>query len=244
MSYLVRSWNVFHGRTHPPARQAYLEDAVTLAAQGDPDVLCLQELPLWSSARLERWSGMAAYAVRTRRGLGFPGRWITNLHHGFFRSSLAGQANAVLVASRLAVLEHRWLVLNGLRSRAKERRMCQAVRVALPDGRTMLVLNLHLSHHGAGRPADAELRRAASFADELAVPGEPVILVGDFNVTPVTSSVLAVLTRGGFSAPSPGIDHILVRGTSSSPLEAWPDERRRLNGLLVSDHAPVELYVD
>lgn len=122
--------------------------------------------------------------------------------------------------------------------------MCQAVRVATEDGRTMLVLNLHLSHIGDGRPADAELRKAVDFADGMTEPGEPVILAGDFNVTSEASSVLVDLTRGGFSAPGPGIDHIIVRGTGSSRLEVWPEERRRLDGRLLSDHAPVELYVD
>src|SRR5205814_7724800 len=45
---LIRSWNVYHGRSHPPGRRAYLEAAVRLATADRPDVLCLQELPLWS----------------------------------------------------------------------------------------------------------------------------------------------------------------------------------------------------
>lgn len=245
MGFLIRSWNVFHGRTHPPGRRAYLEEAVRLAAEDGPDILCLQEVPVWAVEKLGAWSGMTASAVRTRRGVGFPARWLTNLHHGLFRSFLTGQANAVLVGPRLAALDHSRLVLSGLRSNwAKERRVCQAVRVANPEGETMLMLNLHLSHRGDGHPADAELRKAAEFADELAVPGEPVVLAGDFNVTPKASSALADLIRGGFSAPGAGIDHILVRGTGSSRLEVWPEERRRVNGRLLSDHAPVELQVE
>lgn len=245
MPYLLRSWNVFHGRTHPPGRHAYLEQAVRLAAEDGPDVLCLQELPLWSLAQLERWSGMTAFAVRTRRGVGFPARWLTDLHHGFFRSFLTGQANAVLVGPRLAMLDYRRLVLNGRWvDWAKERRVCQAVRVANAEGETMIVLNLHLSHLGDGHPADAELRKAAAFAEELAVRGEPIVLAGDFNVTPESSGALADLSRGGFSAPGPGIDHIVVRGIAASPLEVWPEARRRLDGRVLSDHAPVELHVE
>ncbi|MDX6465015.1 MAG: hypothetical protein QOI27_55, partial [Gaiellaceae bacterium] len=47
-----------------------------------------------------------------------------------------------------------------------------------------------------------------------------------------------------FSEPLPGsIDQILVRGLPSTPPVAWPEERRRAGGRLLSDHAPVELHV-
>ena len=45
----------------------------------------------------------------------------------------------------------------------------------------------------------------------------------------------------GWSALGPGIDHVLVRGLSVEPLLVWPEERRRQNGLVLSDHAPVEV---
>jgi endonuclease/exonuclease/phosphatase family metal-dependent hydrolase len=47
----------------------------------------------------------------------------------------------------------------------------------------------------------------------------------------------------GFSEPGPGIDHILVRGATASPMRRWPDEQRKLGDRLLSDHAPVELDV-
>jgi hypothetical protein len=34
-----------------------------------------------------------------------------------------------------------------------------------------------------------------------------------------------------------------VRGLSSSSPVAWPEDRRRVDGRLLSDHAPVELRV-
>jgi endonuclease/exonuclease/phosphatase family metal-dependent hydrolase len=72
-----------------------------------------------------------------------------------------------------------------------------------------------------------------------------VVLAGDFNVTAARSTVLRDLADGewGFSAPGPGIDHILVRGASTTPVHRWPDERRLHNGRLLSDHAPVELEI-
>jgi endonuclease/exonuclease/phosphatase family metal-dependent hydrolase len=41
-----------------------------------------------------------------------------------------------------------------------------------------------------------------------------------------------------------GIDQILVRSASSGHAKRWPDERRRLGGRLLSDHAPVEVTIE
>jgi len=47
-----------------------------------------------------------------------------------------------------------------------------------------------------------------------------------------------------FSPPIDGIDQILVRGLELARTpSAWPPERRRVNGGLLSDHAPVEAEV-
>lgn len=260
MSLLIRSWNVFHGRTYPSGRHAYLEQAVAVAVEGDPDVLCLQELPLWSLKRLGGWTGMAVVTARTRYRLGRLGRSLTNLHHGVLRSSLAGQANAVLVARRHTISTHRWLVLNDrpFRSRiagelglgrnvrlawASERRACQALRVETADGPTLALVNLHLTHLQERRCAEAELRRAVAFGEELATAGEPLVVAGDFNLT-AGSSAVRELTEHGFTAAGPAIDHIVVHGAPATALVVWPDERRRVDGRLLSDHPPVELSVE
>src|SRR5207237_8902439 len=100
---LVRSWNVVHGNAHPPERRAFLGEMVRLASADRPDVLCLQELPVWSLSRLEEWSGMAAVADVSARPLLPAGlaKTITDLHHGLPRSAFTGQANANLVDRRL-----------------------------------------------------------------------------------------------------------------------------------------------
>jgi endonuclease/exonuclease/phosphatase family metal-dependent hydrolase len=36
---------------------------------------------------------------------------------------------------------------------------------------------------------------------------------------------------------------VLVRGLTASPLVEWPLERRRQNGAVLSDHAPVEVTI-
>lgn len=268
MTLIVRTWNVFHGNAVPPVREAFLESTVRRVTADDPDVVCLQELPVWSLARLESWSGMIAVgAVAAPPRLG-PVRWpaglgraATELHHGLLRSAFTGQANAVLVSKRHRVLGVGTLVLNPFRFRrgqarwlgldavarlawAKERRVCQAVRVELSDRATVLVGNLHATSYAADeRLADAELRRADAFLEALARPGEPLLLCGDANVLPERSRTLHDLVANGFSEPAPRIDQVLARGLAVSRLEAWPEERRRLDGRLLSDHAPVEARV-
>jgi endonuclease/exonuclease/phosphatase family metal-dependent hydrolase len=251
-------------------RRAYLEQMVRLATADEPDVLCLQELPVWSLERLPDWSGgmavTGAVAAPPRLGplpsTAHIGRLLTDLDHGRFRSAFTGQANAILLSSRLRLVEHAQIELNPRRFRsaqakwlrldplvvlawAKERRVCQAARVAL-DGRTAVVANLHAtSLHADERVADAELRRAAVFVDALAAPDEPVLLCGDFNILPERSRTLADLGQPewGFSSAVPGIDQVLVRGVDAREIRPWPEERRRVDGRLVSDHTPVEAVV-
>lgn len=257
---LLRTWNVFHGNTVPPGRVNLLEDAVRLAATGEPALVCLQELPLWSLEYLDDWSGMTAIGVVAARTL-VPrelGRRLTALDPGLLRSALTGQGNAMLVAPGLRVVDSSSIVLNppSFRRRlaipvgariawAKERRVCQAVRLALPDGRTLSAANLHATSYRLDqRLADAEVLRAAVFLDAVAAPGDVAVLAGDFNLQAGRSQALADLRGWGFSEPGAGIDHVLVRGAASAPERRWPEDRRRIAGALVSDHAPVEVTIE
>jgi endonuclease/exonuclease/phosphatase family metal-dependent hydrolase len=263
---LIRSWNLFHGRTVPSGRRRYFERMVKLVCEDGPTIVALQELAAGTLPRLEGWSGYSAYgdvaaAARLPRNLA---GLVTDLDPNRLRSAVEGQANAILVAPGLEVTDHRTIVLNprGFRKRiaeelglglatrlrwAHERRICQAVRVRLEDGRTAVVGNLHAtSIRDEKRPADAELLRAAAFVDGLAKPGEPVVLAGDFNVTVVTSPTLRALctSEWGFSHAGPGLDHVLVRGLMpQGPERHWPENLRRHGDVLLSDHAPVEVEV-
>ncbi|MDX6476397.1 MAG: hypothetical protein QOH95_1908, partial [Gaiellaceae bacterium] len=79
-----------------------------------------------------------------------------------------------------------------------------------------------------------------------AAPEDVVVLAGDFNARTARSRTLHDLAQPewGFSESGPGIDHILVRGAASSPVRRWPDDQRKHDGRLLSDHAPVELDVE
>ncbi len=249
----------------PPERRAFLEEMVRLASADRPDVLCLQELPVWALRRLDDWSGMRSFgAVAARPLLGSAdlGRLITDLHHGLFRSAFTGQANAILLAPELRPLGTDSLVLNppgfrraqarelGLERRvqlawAKERRVAQAVRATV-DGRPLTIANLHASSVPDQRVPDAELLRAAVFADSVSEPEDVLVLAGDFNVRPGRSKTLEQLAspEWGLSQPIPGIDQILVRGARAGTPQRWPEKRRRLTGRLLSDHAPVEVTIE
>jgi endonuclease/exonuclease/phosphatase family metal-dependent hydrolase len=253
---LVRSWNLFHGNSVPPQRRAFLDEMLRLATADDPDVLCVQEVPAWALPRFT----VGDVAARPPLGATL-GRLLTAPNHGLIRSAVSGQGNAIRLSPRLRLLAHAALPLNpadfrGRKARqlgldvlarlawARERRVVQAVRLELPDGRTATVANLHCTTYEADRRlADAELERAAAFALATARGDEPVVVAGDFNVRDAESAALGSLVEQGFSAPGPGIDHVLVRGADASPLRVWPDDRRLHDGMLLSDHAPVEVDV-
>jgi endonuclease/exonuclease/phosphatase family metal-dependent hydrolase len=243
---------------------------VRLATADRPDVVCLQELPAWACLHLADWSGMQAYddvAQPPHIGpLAIPaqlGRKLTALHNGLLRSAVAGQANGILLRPDAEFLSRDHLVLNSRDFRdeqtrwlslplvarlgwAKERRIVQTVRARI-DGSTVLVANLHATSYPADqRLADAELLRAAVFADGLAHPDDVVVLAGDFNVPASRSATQAELTSGdwGFSPPlGEGIDQILVRGAPVDGLVRWAREHRRVDGRVLSDHTPVDARV-
>lgn len=231
MALLVRTWNVFHGNADPPRRRGYLRQMVELASADRPSVLCLQELPVWALPLIDDWSGMGAVRSIARRPLVLPGGlagWVTRRHHGFFRSGLAGQANAILVDRGLELLD---LGDEQISEPGRERRTCHAARVA----GSVVVGNLHASHDGPPEARRAEVERALGFLERLAGPEEPLVLAGDFNLADVR------LPR--FTSPGTGIDHVLVRGLPASKVAAWPRDRRLQNGVVLSDHAPVEVTV-
>lgn len=222
---LIRSWNVFHGRTSPPGRRIHLREMIELVSSDDPDAVCLQELPLWALTRLERWSGMTPVWAVAKRGL-LPRRLggaVQRHDPRRFRSGATGQANAILVAPSQTVLEHRVVRIS---DRGRERRVCHAVRL---DG--VVLGNVHASNEFR-RPEvpKTELKRAHALVEAMAASGEARILAGDFN-----------LYEPGL--PGPNIDHIVVAGVAHGPLEVWPVERRRHNGAVLSDHAPVEVTI-
>jgi len=198
---------------------------LALACADEPDVLCLQEVPVWAVRFLTAWSDMHSFPAVARRGV----RWsalagrATRMHNGLLRSAISGQANAVLVRRG-----HHAEALGSTQvsGHGHERRVCQLIRVD-----DVVVANTHLSSAGHGQ--SRELERALELLESHAGREEAVVLAGDLNMRDPDLP--------GFSAPGPGIDHVLVRGAPATPLVVWPVERRVQNGIVLSDHPPVEL---
>jgi endonuclease/exonuclease/phosphatase family metal-dependent hydrolase len=267
---IIRSWNLFHGNTVPPGRHAYLEEMVRLVTADEPDVVFLQEVPLWGLEELDGWSGMQAFgdaAAPARLGpipsTAGIGRSLTALNSGRLRSALTGQGNAILAGRRFRALERRRLVLNdrGFRRAqarwlrlsllarlvwAKERRVLQALR--LRDGdRTIVVANMHATSCPPDpRVAQAEVFRAAVFVDGVAEPGEPLVLGGDLNVFAGRTHVLEELEESswGFARFGHSVDHLLVRRAELRSGTRWPEARRARGDRLLSDHAPIEVVIE
>ena len=213
---LVRTWNLFHGNASPPERRAFLGRMIELVTRDRPDVVCLQELPVWALRHLENWSGMHANdAVARRPLLPFGARAVTALHHGLLRSAATGEADAILTRDPARDLGFQVV------GDAKLRRIAHAV-----DLGGVTIVNFHID---ADR---AQLDRVVAFA------GERSIVAGDANIVSAGAN--------GFSAPLAGsIDQILVRGlTLRDGPAAWPVERRTVDGRVLSDHAPVEAVVE
>jgi endonuclease/exonuclease/phosphatase family metal-dependent hydrolase len=213
---LVRTWNLFHGNAFPPGRRAFLRQMIELVMQDRPDVVCLQELPVWALPQLEAWSGMHALGAVARRPLLPVGaRAVTALHHGLLRSAVTGEADAILTREPARELGVHVVGEDRLR------RIAQAV-----DLEGVTVVNFHI---------DGD---RTQFDRVVALARERTILAGDANLVSAGAD--------GFSPPLAGsIDQILVRGLElrDGP-SAWPLERRIVDGRVLSDHAPVEAVVE
>jgi endonuclease/exonuclease/phosphatase family metal-dependent hydrolase len=189
---------------------------IELVTRDRPDVVCLQELPVWALRHLERWSGMhATGAVARKPLLPFGARAVTALHHGLLRSAVTGEADAILTRNPTQDLGVHVV------GDARLRRIAHAV-----DLEGVTVVNFHIDGERS------QLDRVVALASERS------ILAGDANIVSAGAA--------GFSPPLAGsIDQILARGLSlrEGP-SAWPLERRIVDGRVLSDHAPVEAVVE
>jgi endonuclease/exonuclease/phosphatase family metal-dependent hydrolase len=236
VSLLVRTWNVYHGRTYPKSGRTFLERMVRLISLDAPAAVCLQEVPIWALRKLERWSGMQpVWAITVHNFLGPLARFITDLDPVRVRFSSAGQANVVLLNPHFEVTDHDVFVMNPEVSSwdvvlgGRQRRVCQVVRVDV-DGETLVFANLHATNNVEMAKAEVGLATDVMSAESR------VVFCGDFNVPHYAVHE--------FSPPIKGIDQILLRGLEFvRPPEAWHDERRRLGAHLLSDHAPIEAEI-
>ena len=260
------TWNLFHGRDHPPdpalvtwrsrllriserdathvqVNRDLFDEFAYVVDTAEWDVALLQECPPRWTAALAAYTATEAHAVMTSRNSLAPVRTLLARLNPDLIASNEGGSNLTLV--RGEVHERRELELTpGPRP---ERRAMAFTRTAPASfGAEVCVANLHAS---AGRRLRAAAEREVMSAAEQAVEwagDAPLLLGGDFNIRPEDTDVFEKLAeRYGFSPPTPGLlDHLLARGLETGePGAAWPPERREVaEGALamrLSDHAPV-----
>ena len=208
------TWNLFHGRSVPPAgHELFGEFASALQGWGW-DVALLQEVPPWWPARLAQRVGADQRRVLTSRNALLPLRRAVAVRWPDVIKSNGGGSNAIL-ARGLSIEEHRVVRLGWVR----ERRWMHAVRL----GGGAWIGNLHANSDASqGRRAAHELLRWAA--------GAAAALGGDFNVSP--------LELPGFDwAGGHGVDQVFVRGGLVG------DETTVLERGPLSDHVPVLVSV-
>jgi endonuclease/exonuclease/phosphatase family metal-dependent hydrolase len=262
----VLSWNLYHGRDHPPdpalftLRSRLLRKSERNATHVQVnrllldefgrvldglawDVALLQEAPPRWFGELRRRTGSAGARVLTSRNVCPPVQGALADWNPDLIASWEGGSNQILVRGPARIIEHRQLTL----ARRPERRRMHWARVEHPEAGPLSVANLHASTRSAGSTA-AEVLAAAEAAVGWS-DGTPVVFGGDLNLLPRSApEPFAVLgDRFGLRAPTApdAIDHVLCRGLEiAEPAGRLAPERRELvepDGLRLrlSDHAPV-----
>jgi endonuclease/exonuclease/phosphatase family metal-dependent hydrolase len=262
----VLSWNLYHGRDHPPdttlftkrsrflrvterndthvqVNRPLLAEFARLLDGLEWDVALLQEAPPRWFAQLQERTGSTGARVLTSRNVFPPVQGLLADLNPDLVGSWEGGSNQILVRRPGRIMEERRMTLT---SRPERRRMHWA-RVELPEMEHVCVSNLHAT---ASRPAQAsaEVLAAAVAAHEWSAH-HPLIFGGDLNLRPATEpdSFAALRDRFGLREPTApnAIDHVLSRGLeiTASPRRLAPERREvtEPDGLRMrlSDHRPV-----
>ena len=209
----VLTWNLFHGRSRPPAGRSLLNEFAGALAGWDWDVALLQEVPPWWPPPLARATGAEPHHVLTARNLGLSARRAVAARNPDLAKSSGGGANAILVRGGGATAHNRerlaWW---------PERRVAHGIH--LPSG---WVVNLHASVRPLDRiPLDVERARLAALRW---AGGEPVIVGGDFNLR-------RPVLPGFEAAGAHWVDHVFARGWTAADADV-------LDAGVLSDHRPV-----
>ncbi|MFN8160287.1 MAG: hypothetical protein U0R52_04485 [Solirubrobacterales bacterium] len=261
------TWNLFHGRDHPPdpalltwrsrllritehdgthaqVNRSLLDEFASVIAAREWDVALLQECPPRFARPLAERTGADAHRVLTSRNSLAPLRTALALANPDLIASGEGGSNLTLVrrSGPLGRIAERGEVT--ICERRPERRAMALTRTS--SG--LCIANLHATS-GAPEQTSRELPAAAAAA--VAFAGEaPLLFGGDLNLRPGRDPApFELLAREFGLAPVTGpdsIDHLLVRGLEvvESP-HPWPAADREVGGpgglrIRLSDHAPVE----
>jgi endonuclease/exonuclease/phosphatase family metal-dependent hydrolase len=266
VEFAAISWNLFHGRDHPPdpelrtwrsrllrfdehnethvqVNRDLTTEFATLLAGSAWDVALLQEAPPRFAEPLARACDAEWQRSLTSRNQLGALRGLLARQNPDLMASAEGGSNLTLVRvpGRLGgIAERRELEIH---AGEPERRTMAFTRTA--SG--VCIANLHATND---RPALAmeDVLRAAEAATGWAA-GDPLLFGGDLNLRPAQTPQAFERLREDFGLAAPtapdAIDHLLVRGLElvAAPVH-WPAEKRELplegRALRLSDHAPVE----
>ena len=238
------SWNLFHGRSIPPAGRSLLPEFVRVLGSVEWDVALLQEAPpRWREALARELEAESAMTL-TSRNFGAPIRsWIAERRPDLIKSNEGG-SNQLLVRAPWRIEELRE---HTLATRPERRRMMWA-RLAGPDGAALAVANLHGSLPGAPDQVLRAAEQAVEWTGEL-----PLVFGGDLNLRPTSQPDVFEQMRDRFGLGPPtdskAIDHLLARGLDvvhaprRAPAEAREVEAGDGRALRLSDHAYVTAAV-
>ncbi len=260
------SWNLFHGRDHPPdpalhtwrsrllrhtergathaqVNRPLRDEFAGLLAGWDWHVALLQEAPpRWLAPLARRCGASGASALTSRNSIAFVRGALAKLNPDLVASNEGG-SNMLLVRAPGRILAVERITV----ATAPERRRMLLSRLELADGRRLAVACVHLSVPGTRQAAGEAVRgaeRAIGFAG-----ADPLIFGGDLNLRPAHEprAFAELSDRLGLTPPTApqAIDHLLARGlVVVAPPRALPATAREVSepdGLRVrvSDHAPV-----
>ena len=177
-SLLVRTWNIAHGRDVPPgpgyghARRKLLAEMCAVLVEDDPDIVLLQEVPIWAGPLLREHTGMGvtladAYGAHVPfLHLPLPlaaGAALGRALPDFVRTQFEGQGQALLYGPDLLLVSTRRVQLNERRRLRGEPRIAQLVRLRHRKlGVELAVGNVHADHaRSAGAAREGRLRARA-----------------------------------------------------------------------------------
>lgn len=260
------SWNLFHGRDHPPdpalrtwrsrllrfdeRNETHIQvnrdltgEFATLLARAEWDVALLQECPPRFAAPLAAACRAESHLALTSRNSFRPLRALLARQNPDLMASGEGGSNLTLVRvpGRLGGIAERRAI--GIHEGLPERRSMAFVRTA--SG--LCIANLHATNDRPRLAAEDVLRAARAACGWAA--GSPLIFGGDLNLRPSEQPEIFERLREEFGLAPPtapdAIDHILCHGLEVlEPPARWPAEQRELpfegRALRLSDHAPVQ----
>jgi endonuclease/exonuclease/phosphatase family metal-dependent hydrolase len=214
----VLTWNLFHGRSAPPAGRGLLRDFAAVLATWEWDVALLQEVPPWWPEPLAAAAGAQQCSVLTSRNALGPVRTAIARRRPDLLKANGGGANTILAREPIFAHAHQRLRLR------PERRLVHGV--ALREG-ALWVANVHASTRPPERVCE-DVGAAAGALERWRAGGNAAVLGGDLNMREPHVPGFGV-------AASHHVDHVLVRGLKAA------SAGETLERGVLSDHTPLRV---